>query len=268
MLTWFLATALAAPCPDGLSAQTIDAALFDAESAIGQLQSDRFLTETEDLTLTVACLREPIDASFAAHVHRVVGMRAFIGRQGEDVTGAFSAARAADPTYVWPETILPEGHGLRDQLREAPTLDAVRPLPRPRAGVLRFDGVEGLERPTDRPTVMQVLDADGEVVATGWLHPTDALLPYDARRPVLPPLPTGPRRVRSSLLVAAVTGTVASAGLYGWAAAGPSQGFEKASDLDEILSAQRSTNTLVTLSAVSGSVAVSSLTAALLIGRL
>jgi len=266
-MIWWMSAALAAPCPSSHTVVDLDRQLLSAEAAIGQLQSDRFLTETEDLTQRVACLAEAATPAFAAHVHRVIGMRAFIGRQGDDVAAAFAAARDADPTYVWPETVLPPAHGIRDQLAEAPALDAVRPLPRPRGGELRFDGVASTERPVDRPTIMQVLDPDGGVTASGWLHPNDAALPYDATRPLLPPLPTGPRRVRTSLLLTAAATSTAAVGLYGWASVGPARTFQEATTLDELTASRRSVNTLVTLSSVSGAVAATSLTSALLFGR-
>ena len=108
-----------AACMAPVDATALDRSLDESEHSLGQLASDQFLEGTESLAERLRCLDRPIDPPFAAHVHRVFAVRAFIGRQGDDTAAALRAAVAADPTYVWPTTILPEAHSLRDLYAES-----------------------------------------------------------------------------------------------------------------------------------------------------
>ncbi|MCB9679685.1 MAG: hypothetical protein H6737_31550 [Alphaproteobacteria bacterium] len=264
---FWMSLAIADPgCADRSTPRELDALLESAERDLGELDSDGFLEQTADLPRVLSCLEDPLTSRQAARVHRAFGLRAFLGRQEAGAREAFAAARHADPDYVFPFWLVPERHAIRQLYADATPTEAVLPVLPARAGELRFDGAPIDERPQLRPVVVQVLDADGKVAATGWLRPTDPLPPYEPTHPVLPPLIGPSRTVRTGLLVTAGLSTLVAGGAYGWAGLA-NRDFQKAADRDSLFGSQRRANTLVTTSAIAGGTAVVSLTGAFLVGR-
>lgn len=263
---WMASAAAGSGCEAPIGIDTLEAQLEQAERALGDLNSDGFLSQTADLAARVECVEGAVPPKVAAHVHRVFGLRAYLGRQDADARAAFSSARAVDPDYVFPFWLLPERHAIREVYAEAEPDLAVLPVLPARNGELRFDGRPIDERPQLRPTVVQVLGNDGAVVATRWLRPADGLPPYDASRPVLPPLIGSKRTLRTTLLVSGIAAGVLAAGSYGVAGVA-NAGFQKAENRDEVFGNQRLANAMVYTSGISGGVAVVSLTGAFLVGR-
>lgn len=267
MFSWTVAMALAAPCAERGNAEALSARVEQAEKQLGDLDSDGFLQKTNDLSVRVECLAEALSPVQAAELHRTFGLRAYLGQQTEDAKDAFSSARAADPDYVYPFWLVPERHEIRELYGAAEPDLAVLPVLPAKSGSLRFDGVEGTERPMFRPTVVQVFDDEGQVQASAWLRPTDALPPYEEARPVLPPLIGASRTARTTLLVSSGVAVVTAGAAYGLSGLANSR-FRDATDRESLFSTQRSANTFVYTSAISGGVAVATLTGAFLVGRL
>ncbi|MCB9694425.1 MAG: hypothetical protein H6736_21660 [Alphaproteobacteria bacterium] len=265
MLAW-LAVALGATC-DTTSPEALEARVEEAERAFGDLASDRFLELTASLAQDVACLEGTVTPTMAAHFHRAFGLRAYLGRQEGDTRAAFASARLADPGYVFPFWLLPEQHALRQLYAESEPDPAVLPVLPPREGSLFMDGVASTERPQLRPTLVQVLDADGAVQASAWLRATDAMPPYTPTRPVLPPLVGNLRAFRTVLLTTSVASAAVAAGTYGVAGLANAR-FQGASDRDTLLGSRRLANSMVGTSAVGLGVSVTTFTGALLVGRL
>jgi hypothetical protein len=263
---WMLALAWGAPCPEPQALGPLEVELEAAERKLGDLDSDGFLADTADLSARIGCLAEPVEPTRAAHLHRVFGLRAYLARQEEDAKAAFGSARDADPTYVFPFWLVPERHEIRELYAASePDLTHFPVLPA-KSGVLLFDGEESTDRPRFRPTLVQVLDDDGNVVRSAWIRPTDLMPEYDEAHPVLPPLAGGPKAVRTSLFVGSATAAVVSGVSYGLAGVANGR-FNNAANNPELLASQRQANTFVTTSAIAGGAAVASLTGALLIGR-
>jgi len=262
-----LAAALAAPCPTREAPEMVLGRVDEAEKRLADLDSDGFLERTADLSTLVTCLQAPLSPDQSAKLHRAFGLRAYLGRQADDAKLAFASARAADPDYVFPFWLVPERHEIRELYAAADPSLAVRPVLPAKDAVLRFDGVESTERPMFRPTVVQVVDEQGEVEASAWLRPTDALPAYDEARPVLPPLIGASRTARTTMLATSGVGVLTAGVTYGLAGMA-NQRFVEAGDRDTLLKAQRTANTYVYTSAISGGVALASLTGAFLVGRL
>lgn len=172
-------------CPEGpeRSVQELSDGLDGALDAYAAADVDAFLERTNELNAMLPCLAEPISRDVAAAAHRIRGMRAFIDRQPVVARNAFSAARALEPAYSFPTSLVPEGHPLAKAYAhapEAPTTDPVEPA---RSGHLRFDGRRSNDRPTSRNTVAQLLDREGGVTRTAYLLPAEPMFPYEPGRP-------------------------------------------------------------------------------------
>jgi len=117
------------------------------------------------------------------------------------------AARVLDPSYAFPDDLLPPDHALRRAYESLDTAEGrtERP-PQPRDESFAFDGTRTPRRPIDRATLVQLVDPTGKVEETAWIAPSASLPPYEARP-----------RTRNRLLVGSAALFAASAGLYGWA---------------------------------------------------
>ena len=266
----FLLTTLslaATPCPEPLTPDALTVQLEAAQRDLGDLDSDGFLDKTADLAQRLPCLAGVLTPPQAARLHQVFGLRAWLGRQTGDARAAFASSKASDPDYVFPFWLLPPSHELRDVYAEAEPDLAILPVLPAKAGDLYFDGVPATVRPQLRPVVLQITDADGKVLTSTWLRPADGLPPYEATRPVLPPLIGSARTLRTGLLTASVVGAVVAAGAYGTAGLA-NRGFNKARDRDGVFDNQRLANGMVITSGVGAGVAVIAISAAFVVGRI
>lgn len=267
MLALLAATTFAAPCPEALSYTSLEARLDEAEHALGDLRSDRFLELTRGLASDVECIDDVLTPPQAAHLHRVFALRAFLGRQEDDTRSAFSASRAADPTYVLPFWLVPEQHTLRGLYAEAVPDPALRPVIPARNAEIRMDGAPTTDRPLLRPVFVQIVDDEGSVATSAWLRPSDAMPAYTPTRPILPPLIGNARTLRRTLLVVAGATAVGAVASYGVAGIQNAR-FQKATDRETLLGGRRGANSMVGTSIVCAGVSVGSFTGALLVGRL
>lgn len=214
----------AEPCPAPVTVEQLDAALIQAETAFGNLDVEAFTAAMDDAVYGVPCLRDAVGVATAARLHRLTGIRQFIAHNEQRAVSAFAAARAADPSYVWPAWLLPEGHTMRDLYARFPLENATTELePAPLSGALRFDGVEGLNRPTRWPTLVQVVSATGDVAETTYLYPEDAMPAYPMTAPPLavssaqPRSGGAPKKVGFVLIGASAISAVGSGAFYGLA---------------------------------------------------
>ena len=186
-----LLTPGALAAPDGCSEATAPGQLKDAldaaEARYADLDLDGFLDATGDLEQSIRCLEAPIGAALAARSHRLRGLRAFVDQDEERAKLAFAAARAAEPGYAFPESMIPPGNPVLDLYGAVPlSIGAATEAAEPLEGMLTFDGVRGDARPSAWPTVAQ--HVVGEAASTSaYLWPDDALFDYPA---VAPPDPT------------------------------------------------------------------------------
>ena len=181
--------ALAAPqgCDEATAPGQIKDALDAAEASYANLDLESFLAATEDIEGLIGCSEGPIGAALAARSHRLRGLRAFVDQDEERAKLAFAAARAAEPGYAFPESLLPPGNPVLDLYGAVPlSIGASEPVAEPLEGMLTFDGVRGDERPSAWPTVAQHVIGD-TTSASAYLWPGDALFDYPAVAPPDPP---------------------------------------------------------------------------------
>lgn len=255
--------ALAQPaCSEVESAAQLQVELTRAETAFANLQVESFLETSDEVIFSLPCLGEALDQEAVARLHRLQGLRQYVAGESERAVLAFASARAADPSYVLPTWLVPEGHALRDLYGQFPLENAVfEPAPRPREGSLRFDGLERYERPQRWPTLVQVLDGAGLPVSTAYVFPGDALPAY----PMVEPEPESAARVAQprraitlSLAGSAALAGVASGLLYGAASAAAAdfEADQPTWDRADLEGARRDTNTLVVASGATAALGV------------
>lgn len=240
-LTFLPAAMAAASCPAPTHAADLAAKVNSAEQAYATFEVETFASSLDEAALILPCVVDVVAPDVAAHYLRMSGLRYFIERDPTHADQAFAAARALEPGYVFPETLIPAGHSVRTHYT-AVDLTLVQPIviARPRTGQLLFDGAPattgaaGTVRP-GLPAIVQVQDASGAVVETAYVLPTDPLPAYDAvplavtsaggvRRPLSPKVP---------LAIGAGVAAVASGALYALSA-GSRQEFDTYREDDSI----------------------------------
>lgn len=197
----FVATLLLAPargaepCAVSRSMVDLDLSLYAAENAFERRQRDALVTAERDVLAVLPCLRDAVTVPYAARVHRVEGFTAFVLRDESGARASFSAARAAEPGYLLPTSVVPAAHPMRAIYDSASMLPgAVEALP-PVEGSLRIDGRITTVRPLDRPAIVQYFDPSGAVTLSLLLAPADALpaLPAPPMAAALPPVEAASR---------------------------------------------------------------------------
>lgn len=160
----------AAPCASPTSTTALLALVEEVQGAYGALDAAALATSADRLAASLECLREPVPRPVAAAVHRAVGLRAFADRDPEKATRAFAAARAIEPAYRFPDSLVPQGNPLWSTYEAIPVeAGKVTTVPSPPAGYHLFDGRPLSERPASWPVIYQQADAAGAVVATAYL---------------------------------------------------------------------------------------------------
>ena len=179
MLLFVVAAHAACPATGAGIAVELDA----AETAWRAMDTTAFRTVTDEVVAAAACLADSVPPATAARLHRTVGLRAFLDKDFVRAGQAFSAARAIDPAYRLPESLVPAGHPIRKAYDAAdPEQGSVAVMPVPASGHLEFDGRETLERPELWPTLAAYVAEDGDPRASGYLWPADAMLSYSTSK--------------------------------------------------------------------------------------
>lgn len=218
-------------CFQEVTSDRVDDVLEAAEAAYGEGDEVGFEASIQESSaFVVPCMAEVVTQPVAARLHRVVGLRAFLGKEEARWRPALTASRFLDPDGTWAESVLPSGHALRVALGEmAPTPPRTKGVPPPKVGAFFFDGVDTLARPVDRPTLLQIADDDGRIVRTMYLHADEGMPAYD-RKPVL----------RTALAVTSGVTAAAFAGLFGGGSAVRGAYFQTDPADDAALDQQRS----------------------------
>jgi hypothetical protein len=166
-------------CPS-TRATTADlvAALDEVKLAYTNVDPDAFRAAAAQARSLVPCLSDAVGHHMAAELHRTEGLAAFVEREPDRASLAFSAARSLEPSYTFPTSLVPEGHPVARAYDEARWNGEATLLAPPKRGHLAFDGREQNARPSDRPTVVQVFGDDGRVNDTAYLWPGDAMPAY------------------------------------------------------------------------------------------
>ena len=218
--------AFAVDCPEATTAAALNDQLDDAEDAYRSVNLDDFTLALDSSVLLLPCMGEPLSKGVAARFHRMQGMGQVIGRDPDAARRSFEAARRADPTYIWPDSLIPPGHVIRTTYDEAePQIDKDAEIPPPESGAILLDGVAREARPTLSPTIFQWIGDDGTVkitqivrVGAGLPDYAQAVVAAPEPEPETPePEPVGPEepvvsRSGSIVVPAAVTGGAVALG--------------------------------------------------------
>ncbi len=179
MLLPFLALVTAASadvaCPADLPEleRHVDAAL----DAYAIMDTDALFEAHRLAREAIGCMEQLLEPEDVASFHGVAGLAAFLTEDDAGTIAAFAAALAASPTWRLPERVAPEGSVLVELQEQAATekLDGRSPLVDSPGFFLMIDGEPSLERPKERPCVLQVADEDWTVLWSGALSPGEPL---------------------------------------------------------------------------------------------
>ena len=269
-----------AACPAPVDVRTFTQTISTADGAYNDMDLTAFHAARSEALSALSCLQEPLGSAQVAALYRMQALGAFVDRDRAAGVTYFRGLLAVAPGYVLSDSVAPAGHPMRRWFEEAltqppgPTL----PLGAPSRGWVQIDGRAAETRPTDRPYIIQVMNADGGVVSTTLVPPGQAppayttgapsLIARSSRpepRPARPPADDG-ARVNKPLLATAGVSALAAGGLYLAAAQRESQFFDLSTPNDELATLQRQTNTLAGLSLGVGAVAGASCAAAFFVG--
>ena len=272
LLALGLATAQAA-CPAPVDVHHLSQSISMADGAFNDMDLDAFHAARAQSLAALGCLSEPLTTTQIAALYRMQAFGAFVDRDKAAGVLYLRALLAVAPAYILPEAVAPPGHPLRawydEALVRAPGPTAV--VAPPQRGWVQVDGRTVEQRPTDRPYVFQVFNADGGVISTHLLAAGEAPPPYAtppailaARNPHGAPTPPPTRPVQSvqpavrinrPLLATAGVSALAAGGLYLAASQREAAFFDPSTPEAELASLRKQTNTLAGLSLGVGGVA-------------
>ncbi len=160
-----------------------------AEGAFADRDRDGVFQHSQAAVDLLPCIEEPFRAPDAARYHRVQGLRHYLAADEEGASAYFAAARFAQPDYKLPTSLVPSGHPAQQLYAGADSFAVATEAVAAPLGTVTFDGRSTLERPATRPTIVQVLDADGAVLLTDVLEPGEAMPSYETAPSVPDPEP-------------------------------------------------------------------------------
>jgi hypothetical protein len=242
-------TAARAACP--AAPAQVEAQLDAAQVAFSAMAGPAFQAATAEVVAGLECLSAPLASSLAARVHRVVGLREFVARRESAALQSFAAARAIDPSYEFPTTLVPADHPVRKLFAEALAVpSAATPLPAPGNGHLEIDGTTATARADARALVAEWIDASGAVASSGYRWPGDAMIPYPIQEAPVEAAPiAAPREAISRkkgpntpLTVGAVATLVAAGAVQGLAIVSNANFENPATPRDQLPALQTQTN--------------------------
>lgn len=269
---WFFAIAVAhaqPTCPATVA--EFAAAIDDAENAFASLDLAGLRSSVADAASEIGCLPGAIPPILAARLHRVEALRAFADADEAGARRALLAARVLDPTGEIPARVVPVDHPIR-MLDPGPQsqLPASVFVSAPLAGRVVFDGSVRLDRPADRPTVLQLVDNRGAVTLGAYLWPEAAMPPYAVAVATSTATVTPKARSGHLSLPLAIVGGVglAAAGVtYALAGSSHAEFVDPTTPNSEIPALYETTNTLVYASIACAAVGVGSGATAVIVGR-
>lgn len=232
-------------------ADDLVATLDKAREAFLGLELEQFEDDLSRAQAMVHCLKAPLPPVFAARLHEVQGMAAFLARDEQLSLSAFQAAGSADASLDiggW----LPEGHPISIEVRYSKRLD--QPVPELLAlkeGMLWVDGRSSWSMVTTWPSVLQH-EVDG-ILVDSVLHLPGEPLPHWVE---IAPEPLAPRLRRRIILGASTTVSAAAAGTLLAISAGHYARYMEGLPYDEMADIQRKANLSGAASAGMGAVAL------------
>ncbi|MEE2751496.1 MAG: hypothetical protein VX519_08690 [Myxococcota bacterium] len=200
-------------CPAPTTNEGVEKLLGSAEQSLSEADFEGFQSAVQQASLAVPCMNETIQSQHAARLHQLHGIRLFVSEDAPAASTAFLAARVLNPESSVP-SVFPEGHEIYNIFGQL-DVDAAQsqPIIPPKNGTVAFDGSESRFRPTDRPTLVQVVGPDSAILETVYTMPGEALPDFQTSK--LAPLYSAGKKNR--LLQSSLLSGIGSAVLYGLA---------------------------------------------------
>ncbi len=255
------APAAFAACPAPSTSVDVIEAVELAADAYRSADLEGFIETTSKMEALLPCLQEPLPRNVVANVHRMMGLRAFVDRKQEKSESAFGAARVIEPSYRFPETMVPPGHPIMGNYEAFDISQVpVKEVPTPEGGYFQFDGRPTFERPVNLPTVAQLFDGEGAVEVTSYLWPADGMFDYVAGAPATDPgtviIDTSPKGPNLPLTIGAGGAALTAGVLYGVAASAAGKFNSPNAPYDDGAKLRAQTNTFLLASGGVGVIAV------------
>ncbi len=163
-----------ADCGEGVTSERLARVLERAELHAGR-NAHGFGMAAEALADQLPCLSEPQGPLQAARIHRVQGLAAFVGGDRQGCQQAFAASQRLEPDFSFSHGLFPEAHPIARLFVQARGLQLeTSSVPRT-GGQYWFDGLPGNARPANQPSLVQLQDSSGRLLASAYLWPGDAL---------------------------------------------------------------------------------------------
>lgn len=174
-----LSQAYAGACADKATIAELNRSMDKAETAYGSLDLDGFMGSSDLLRTDLPCLGEPMTRVVAERIHRIEGLRGYLDGDRRAASQSFAAARALNPDYSFPDTLVPAGYPEFELYNALDlTLGSTSKVDPMIDGYVLLDGKVGNDRPTDWPTIVQVINEDGDVVVTKYVRPGEPMPSY------------------------------------------------------------------------------------------
>ena len=269
LLVLLLSQAHAAPCQGRTTTADLSTAVTAAETAYLAMNLDAFHEARKQADDVIPCLLEFVSPPDAAAYHRLIALDAYVAQDNPRTLGSFMSALAIQPGYALSSTIAPQGNPLDAiyQMARIQPPGRSAALVAPAGSVTMVDGARAANRPTERPTIVQLGAGTGEVLWSGYLAADTTNPDWSAYTPAEPvALPEakadGAASVRTRrspalpLAIGAGGGAIAGGALYALALAGRAEFDDPATPVGELDGIRARTNGEVYAAAGLGALAL------------
>ncbi len=164
---------MTADCSRTYTTSELADAVDSAEGGFASADLDSFTFGEKAMRQRLRCVVEPLAPDVLARIHTIEALRAFLARDDAGTADALAGMAAADPGHQLPLKLIPDGHPVRAAMARASLLirDPIGvPVAQMETGWIEVDGVHRADVPTNRNTVLQRFDADGQIVQTRYVH--------------------------------------------------------------------------------------------------
>ncbi len=167
-----------AACEEPTELSELEAVYIQAEQAFAELDLETLLMHSmRARDQIVPCLGEPLTMSSAASFHRLMALEAYAQMNEPRAIGELHASRRLEPGYRFPTDVAYEGHPFLDLYAQAAEVGDGAPeiVYPPEGGYVMVDSVRDAPRPSETPVLIQVFDAESQLLETRYLQPGETL---------------------------------------------------------------------------------------------
>lgn len=176
LLLW-CASAFAAPCENTVSTEEVMKQVQIGEQAFEDMEQETLLIARGQMLFSLVCVEESLTFEEIASLHWLSALSYFTTDR-EKVLPILQVIWQMNATQEINMDVVPnKGHPLAKLFEEAsqPTSSLYERLYPPQGGYVIVNGVRDAERPLGLPSIVQVFDAQGELVETRYAVPGEVL---------------------------------------------------------------------------------------------